>query len=75
MPGIGGQRLLEILAIVQLDAEQVDNARLILRVGRELGVPDRAIAIALGTAMQESWIRNLDWGDRDSLGYFATRGN
>ena len=56
-----------------LDAEQVENARLIIRVGRELGVPERGIAIALGTAMQESWIRNLDWGDRDSLGLFQQR--
>ncbi|WES65668.1 LysM peptidoglycan-binding domain-containing protein [Microbacter sp. GSS18] len=56
-----------------LDAEQIDNARLIVRIGRELGVPDKGIAIALGTAMQESWIRNLDWGDRDSLGLFQQR--
>nr|WP_246533692.1 LysM peptidoglycan-binding domain-containing protein [Microbacterium flavescens] len=60
-------------AAAGLDAEQADNARLIIRVGRELGVPDRGIAIALGTAMQESWIRNLDWGDRDSLGLFQQR--
>ena len=56
-----------------LDAAQKENARLIIQVGRELGVPDRGIAIALGTAMQESWIRNLDWGDRDSLGLFQQR--
>lgn len=56
-----------------LDAEQSDNARLIIRVGRQLGVSDRGIAIALGTAMQESWLRNLDWGDRDSLGLFQQR--
>lgn len=56
-----------------LDAEQMANAQLIIRVGRELGVPDRGIAIALGTAMQESWLRNLDWGDRDSLGLFQQR--
>ncbi|MFG6446013.1 LysM peptidoglycan-binding domain-containing protein [Microbacterium sp. P07] len=56
-----------------LDAEQVANAQLIVRVGRELGVPDRGIAVALGTAMQESWLRNLDWGDRDSLGLFQQR--
>jgi len=53
-----------------LDAEQSENARLIIRIGRELGVSDRGILIALGTAMQESWLRNLDWGDRDSLGLF-----
>ncbi|CAN5577366.1 hypothetical protein BH10ACT5_BH10ACT5_16280 [soil metagenome] len=56
-----------------LDAEQIANARIIIGVGRELGVPDRGIAIALGTAMQESWLRNLDWGDRDSLGLFQQR--
>lgn len=56
-----------------LDAEQVDNARLIISIGRELGVSDRGIAIALGAAMQESWLRNLDWGDRDSLGLFQQR--
>ncbi|WP_136587750.1 LysM peptidoglycan-binding domain-containing protein [Microbacterium hydrothermale] len=56
-----------------LDAEQSENARLIIRVGRELGVSDRGILIALGTAMQESWLRNLDWGDRDSLGLFQQR--
>jgi LysM repeat protein len=59
--------------IAGLDAEQVANAQLIVRVGRELGVPDRGIAIALGTGMQESWLRNLDWGDRDSLGLFQQR--
>ncbi|MFJ4038016.1 LysM peptidoglycan-binding domain-containing protein [Microbacterium sp. NPDC090007] len=56
-----------------LDAEQSENARLIIRIGRELGVSDRGIVIALGTAMQESWLRNLDWGDRDSLGLFQQR--
>lgn len=56
-----------------LDAEQTANARLIISVGRSLGVSDRGIAIGLGTAMQESWLRNLDWGDRDSLGLFQQR--
>ncbi|WP_394195495.1 LysM peptidoglycan-binding domain-containing protein [Microbacterium foliorum] len=56
-----------------LDAEQAANASLIIRVGRELGAPDRAIAIALATAMVESSMRNLSWGDRDSLGLFQQR--
>ncbi len=60
-------------SVAGLDAEQIANARLIIQVGRELGIPDRGIAIALGTAMQESWIRNLTWGDRDSLGLFQQR--
>jgi LysM repeat protein len=58
---------------LELDAEQSENARTIIRIGRELGVPERGIAIALGTAMQESWLRNLDWGDRDSQGLFQQR--
>lgn len=56
-----------------LDAEQSAHAQLIIRVGRELGVSDRGIAIALATAMVESWLRNLDWGDRDSAGLFQQR--
>ena len=56
-----------------LDASQIANVKLIISIGRELGVPDRGIAIALGAAMQESWLRNLDWGDRDSLGLFQQR--
>jgi LysM repeat protein len=58
---------------LELDAEQIGNAQLIIRIGRELGVSDRGIVIALGTAMQESWLRNLDWGDRDSQGLFQQR--
>lgn len=56
-----------------LDEEQTANARIIIEVGRGLGVSDRGIAIALATAMVESWIRNLDVGDRDSLGLFQQR--
>lgn len=56
-----------------LNAPQRENARMIIRIGRELGVPDRGIAIALGTAMVESWVRNLDYGDRDSVGLFQQR--
>ncbi|WP_200838776.1 MULTISPECIES: LysM peptidoglycan-binding domain-containing protein [Microbacterium] len=56
-----------------LTAEQAANAALIIRVGRELGASDRAIATALATGMVESGLRNLDWGDRDSLGLFQQR--
>jgi len=57
----------------KLDATQRAHAAHIVRVGRELGVPDRGIAIALATAMVESSLRNLDHGDRDSLGLFQQR--
>lgn len=56
-----------------LDPEQNANVQVIVRVGRELGVPDRGIAIALATAMQESSLRNLDDGPDDSAGLFQQR--
>jgi hypothetical protein len=59
--------------ILSLTAEQVGNATTIARVGRERGLPERAVVVALATAMQESTLRNLDYGDRDSLGLFQQR--
>ncbi|MFS0854378.1 LysM peptidoglycan-binding domain-containing protein [Microbacterium sp. 179-I 3D4 NHS] len=56
-----------------LTPEQAAHAEHIIRIGRELGVSDRGIAIALATGMVESGLRNLDWGDRDSLGLFQQR--
>jgi len=56
-----------------LDAGQRAHALRIIAIGRELGVSDRGIAIALATAMVESTMRNLDHGDRDSLGLFQQR--
>jgi len=56
-----------------LSAEQVANAATIAQVGRDRGLPERAIVIALATAQQESRLRNLDHGDRDSLGLFQQR--
>ncbi len=75
IPGAAAAPAVQTAALpdLGLDAEQITNARLIIQVGRERGVPDRGIAIALATAMVESWIRNLDWGDRDSLGLFQQR--
>ena len=54
-------------------AEQAGNAATIADVARGRGLPDRAIVIALATAQQESRLRNLDYGDRDSLGLFQQR--
>jgi len=56
-----------------MNDEMRSNAAVIVQVGRELGVPDYGIVIALATAMQESTLRNLDWGDRDSVGLFQQR--
>ena len=58
---------------VTVTEEQVGNAAIIAQVGRDRGLPDRAVVIALATAQQESRLRNLDYGDRDSLGLFQQR--
>jgi len=56
-----------------LTAEMATNARIIIHVGRELGVPNYGIVIALAAAAQESHLRNIDFGDRDSIGLFQQR--
>jgi cell wall-associated NlpC family hydrolase len=56
-----------------LSAEQRRNAATIIEVARDMGAPPRAWLIALATAMQESTLRNLGYGDRDSLGLFQQR--
>jgi LysM repeat protein len=53
--------------------EMAANARVIIQVGRRLGVPDRGIVVALAAAAQESGMRNIDYGDRDSIGIFQQR--
>ena len=60
-------------SVTSLNSEMRANAAVIVQVGRELGVPDYGIIIALATAMQESTMRNLTWGDRDSVGLFQQR--
>lgn len=53
--------------------EQRQNAAVIVGVGRQMQVPERGQWIALATAMQESQLRNINYGDRDSLGLFQQR--
>lgn len=60
-------------ASYEMSPEQAANAATIAAVGVAKGLPDRAVTIALATAMQESSLRNLDHGDRDSLGLFQQR--
>jgi hypothetical protein len=55
------------------DAEQAVNAATIAAVGTSRGMPERAVTIALATALQESGLRNLDYGDLDSVGLFQQR--
>jgi len=58
---------------VSLDTGQGEVATLISAIAVERGMPARAASIALATAFQESKLRNLRGGDRDSLGIFQQR--
>jgi hypothetical protein len=54
-------------------AEQLANATTIYQVSASLGLPPYAAQIAIATALQESSLINLNYGDRDSLGLFQQR--
>lgn len=54
-------------------SEQLANARIIAQVGRSVGASQRDILIGIMAAMQESGLRNLSYGDRDSVGLFQQR--
>lgn len=56
-----------------LDADQTAHARVIVAVGRGLQVSARGWTIAIATALTESGLRNLDYGDRESVGLFQQR--
>ena len=56
-----------------LTPEQRQNAGIIVSTARSLNAPPRAWVIALATAMQESNLRNIPYGDRDSEGLFQQR--
>jgi hypothetical protein len=63
---VGGQT-------VVTDFEQAESAAIIAGIAVRRGLPPRAVTIALATAYQESGLRNLEHGDRDSLGLFQQR--
>lgn len=56
-----------------MTSEMKSNAEVIYKIGRSLAISDYGIVIALATAMQESGLRNINYGDRDSVGLFQQR--
>ncbi|GIG53568.1 hypothetical protein [Demequina activiva] len=54
-------------------AEQANNIAIIVAGSIRNGLPARAASIAVATALQESSLRNIDYGDRDSVGLFQQR--
>ncbi|MEU5193729.1 M23 family metallopeptidase [Streptomyces scabiei] len=58
---------------VNWTAEQKRNASVITNVARSRGLPPRAAVIGVATAIQESMLKNIRYGDRDSQGLFQQR--
>jgi hypothetical protein len=77
IPRFGPDCTVEADGQVELDHEQLANAATITAVGVRLDMPDRAVVVALATAMQESKLRNLPHlgggNDHDSVGLFQQR--
>ena len=61
------------VADVELDREQWSVARDVIEVGKALKIEPRGWVIALAAGMQESGLRPVRYGDRDSLGVFQQR--
>lgn len=68
IPGAAG-----LYGKIMLTGEQLANAATIMSVGKSMGANSRDLMVAIMTAMQESSLRNLTGGDRDSLGLFQQR--
>lgn len=58
---------------VVLDLEQARLTSIIVGLSVRRGLAPRAASVAMATAYQESGIRNLSGGDRDSVGLFQQR--
>jgi hypothetical protein len=56
-----------------LNAEQMNNAKMMMDIGKQRGLDDNAIQIAIMTSLAESEMKNINFGDRDSLGLFQQR--
>jgi hypothetical protein len=56
-----------------LSPDQAQNAALVSSLAVRRGLPARAVTIGLATALQESRLENIDYGDRDSIGLFQQR--
>ncbi len=56
-----------------LSPDQAQNAAIIAAIAYKKGLPDHAVTVALATALQESKLQNLSYGDLDSVGLFQQR--
>lgn len=58
---------------VDLTSEQLRNAGIIWHVGKQVGMTSNDRVLGIMCAMQESSLKNLSGGDRDSAGLFQQR--
>ncbi len=58
---------------LNLDIEQAQISATIAAVAARRKLPERAVVIAYATALQESKLYNVSYGDRDSVGVFQQR--
>lgn len=58
---------------ISLAKDQIANVKTIIGVAKARGIPERGWEVALTAALQESMLRNLSSGDRDSVGLFQER--
>ena len=74
-PGPGQQRCVATAGdrSVALGLEQARLTSIIVGLSVRRGLAPRAASIAMATVYQETGIRNLDYGDRDSVGLFQQR--
>ncbi|HMH38894.1 MAG TPA: hypothetical protein VK584_18340, partial [Streptosporangiaceae bacterium] len=72
-PPLPGCRAGSGVQAIDLDSEQAEVAATIAGVAARHRLPRQAVTVALAAALQESKLRNLDYGDRDSVGIFQQR--
>ncbi len=73
-PGVvAGCTVADSTQVYQMDPDQAQNAAVIASVAVDRQLPHQAVVVAIAVAMQESRLRNLNRGDRDSLGLFQQR--
>ena len=73
IPGVATTTTAGTSGVTLLQDDQTASALTIISVGRQLGVSDYGIIVALSTAMQESSLRNISYGHLDSVGLFQQR--
>lgn len=63
----------DLPSVAGMSPTQIRNAKIIWTVALQMSAGQQGAIIGIATALQESTLRNLHYGDRDSLGLFQQR--